>query len=215
MVFYKIAAKITKGNIPVVFSRGNHDTRGLMAERFNEYTPTYQGNTYYTFRIGNVWGMVLDCGEDKLDSHEEYGGTVCFHQFRLRETAFIKDVIARANEEYLADGVEYRLVIAHNPFTVIHKKPFDIEQELFGEWIQLIGEHIQPQALLGGHMHCLKVIRPGDELDCFGQTFPTVVGSIVKGQDPYYAGAGFELDGEKMTITFTDSEGNVLETESI
>ena len=58
-----------------------------------------QGNTYYTFRIGSVWGMFLDCGEDKLDSHEEYGGTVCFHRFRERETAFIKDVIARSGEE--------------------------------------------------------------------------------------------------------------------
>ncbi len=215
MVFYEIASKITKGNIPTVFSRGNHDTRGLMAERFNEYTPTYQGNTYYTFRIGCVWGMVLDCGEDKADDHKEYGGTVCFHQFRLRETEFIKDVIARAQEEYLAEGVQYRLVIAHNPFTVIHKKPFDIEQELFGEWVQLLGEHIKPQALIGGHMHCLKVIRPGDELDCFGQAFPTVVGSVVKGNDPYYAGAGFELQGTKMNVTFTDSEGVILGEESV
>lgn len=215
LVFYKIASKITKGNIPTIFSRGNHDTRGVMAERFCEYTPTDRGKTYYTFRIGCVWGIVLDCGEDKVDEHKEYGGTVCFHQFREKETEFIKDVIARAEEEYLAEGVQYRLVIAHNPFTVIHKAPFDIEQDLYREWIRLIGENIRPHALLGGHMHCLKVIRPGDDLDHFGQLFPTVVGSVVKGQDPYYAGAGFELQKERMIITFTDSQGTVLNEDSI
>ena len=72
-----------------------------------------------------------------------------------------------------------------------------------------------PHVLLGGHMHCLQVIRPGDELDHFGQTFPTVVGSVVNGQDPYYAGAGFELQEKKMVVTFTDSQGTVLSEESI
>ena len=215
MVFYEIASKITQGTIPVVFSRGNHDTRGLMAERFCEYTPTDRGNTYYTFRIGCVWGMVLDCGEDKDDSHAEYGGTVCFNDFRRRETAFIQDVIERAEEEYLAEGVKYRLVISHNPFTVIHKHPFDIEQALFREWVQMIGENIHPTALMGGHMHCLKVVRPGDELDHHGQKFPTVIGSYVDGQDPYYAGAGFELRDNATVISFTDSEGKTVKEEII
>ena len=215
MVFYKIASKITNGKIPVVFSRGNHDTRGLMAERFCEYTPTDRGNTYYTFRIGCVWGMVLDCGEDKDDSHKEYGGTVCFNDFRRRETAFIQDVITRAENEYLADGVKYRLVISHNPFTVIHKRPFDIEQELFREWVQMIGEYIRPHALLGGHMHCLEVVRPGDELDHHGQMFPTVIGSYVNGQEPYYAGAGFELREDESMICFTDSKGEIVKKEII
>lgn len=215
MVFYEIASKITHGTIPVVFSRGNHDTRGLMAERFCEYTPTDRGNTYYTFRIGCVWGMVLDCGEDKDDSHAEYGGTVCFSDFRRRETAFIKDVIARAEEEYLAKGVKYRLVISHNPFTVIHNKPFDIEQELFKEWVDIIGEYIKPQALLGGHMHCLEVFRTGDEKDHHGQKFPTVVGGYVNGNEPYFAAAGFELQENKMEICFTDSNGEIVKEETI
>ena len=215
MVFYEIASKITKGRIPVIFSRGNHDMRGLMAERFCEYTPTDQGNTYYTFRIGCVWGLVLDCGEDKDDSHEEYGGTVCFHKFRQRETEFIKKVISNADNEYLAEGVKYRVVISHNPFTVVHKCPFDIEQELYRKWVQMIGEHIKPNVLLGGHMHRLDVVRPGDELDHHNQMFPTLIGSYVKGHEPYYAGAGFELHEDGMTICFTDSEGEIVKTEII
>lgn len=215
VVFYEIASRITQGNIPVVFSRGNHDTRGLLAENFNEFTPTDRGNTYYTFRIGCVWGMVLDCGEDKVDSHEEYGGTVCFHQFRERETVFIKNVIENAENEYLAEGVKYRLVISHIPFTMIQKVPFDIEKELYKKWVHMIGVHIKPNMLLAGHMHCVKVIRPRDEQDAYGQSFSTVLGAAIKKNDPYFVGTGFEMNKEKLTVTFTDSLQQMLSSEHV
>ncbi len=79
----------------------------------------------------------------------------------------------------------------------------------------MIGENIHPTALMGGHMHCLKVVRPGDELDHHGQKFPTVIGSYVDGQDPYYAGAGFELRDNATVISFTDSEGKTVKEEII
>lgn len=53
------------------FSRGNHDMRGKLSEKMQTYTLTDNGNSYYSFQIGALWEMVLDCGEDKADSHEE------------------------------------------------------------------------------------------------------------------------------------------------
>ena len=125
---FRLCSDITKGEIPVVFARGNHDMRGKCAESIAMYTPSYNGNTYYTFRIGGIWGMVLDTGEDKDDGHIEYGGTVCCHAFRKRETRFIEKVIANADNEYNAEGVTHRLIIAHNPFTCVLKPPFNIER---------------------------------------------------------------------------------------
>ena len=93
---YEICSELTGGHIPTIFSRGNHDMRGNYAERFAEYTPNQQGRTYYTFRLGRIWGILMDCGEDKPDGGIEYGGTICCHVFRLRQTEYIKDVIARA-----------------------------------------------------------------------------------------------------------------------
>ena len=116
-IIYQIAGEITEGRIPVVFARGNHDLRGVHAEDLADYTPSDEGRTYFTFRLGDVWGIVLDCGEDKLDSQVEYGGTICCHAFRLRETAFLRRVIANAKDEYEAPGVRLRLVVAHNPFS--------------------------------------------------------------------------------------------------
>jgi len=113
---HQIAGEITHGQIPVVFARGNHDCRGVLAEKLSEHTPTWNGNTYFTFRAGPLWGLVLDCGEDKIDEHSAYGGTVCCHSFRMRETRYIQNVIRHSAEEYSDPEVKYRIVIAHYPF---------------------------------------------------------------------------------------------------
>lgn len=48
------------------------------------------GNTFYDFTLGDIAGIVLDCGEDKTDDHAEYGHTVACHGFRLRETRWLE-----------------------------------------------------------------------------------------------------------------------------
>ncbi len=215
ITIYKIASEITGGRIPIVFSRGNHDMRGVLAERFCELTPTDYGKSYYTFRIGNVWGIILDCGEDKVDGHEEYGGTICCHEFRQKQTKFLKETIAKEEEEYLAEGVRYRLVIAHNPFTMTNEAPFDIESETYCEWVQLINENIRPTVMLAGHTHYLDIIRPQDEKDVYGQNFSVVVGSALNNNYDSYTGAGILFNNNKTIVTFTDSLGQVVREEKL
>jgi len=209
---YEIAGEIGKGNIPIVFARGNHDMRGFCAENFADNTPTDRGNVYYTFRLGDIWGMVLDCGEDKPDDHPEYGGTTCCHAFRKRETEFIRDVIRRAGEEYLSEGVKTRIVVCHNPFFYRCEPPFDIEEEIFAEWSRLLREFVHPDLLIHGHMHYLKIVRPGDADDHRGQSCPAVIGSDIKG-DEYYAGAGFVFSSKEIRVCFTDDQGHMLTDE--
>lgn len=87
---YHIVGKITNGNIPTVFSRGNHDTRGIYAENIADYTPCQNVNSYYSFRIGSIWGLILDCGEDKLDDHPEYGHTILNRSYSAIGQSFLK-----------------------------------------------------------------------------------------------------------------------------
>jgi len=175
-IIYKLCQAITKGEKPVVFSRGNHDLRGIYAEKLEDYIPTQNRKTYYTFRLGSLWGLVLDTGEDKVDSHEEYGNTVCCEYFREDEEEFIKSVIE--NKEYEEEGITRKIVICHNPFTYCIEPPFDIERPRFRRWTKLIGENIKPDCLLSGHLHTSGISEVGGELDNEGiQTFPVVVGS--------------------------------------
>lgn len=207
---YEIAAGVTGGGCPCVFSKGNHDTRGIHAEEFGQYTPTDNGRTYYTFRVGSVWGLVLDCGEDKEDSYSSYGGTVCFHRFRLKETEFIKDVIKR--EEYKKPGIEYRLIICHVPFTRNFNFPFNIEVELFTEWARLIGENVKPDFMLCGHNHTLEINDVGGKFDHRGQPCPVIIASspISREDGIGYAGGAITLDGKKARVVFNSERGEIL-----
>ncbi|MBE5753262.1 MAG: metallophosphoesterase, partial [Clostridiales bacterium] len=90
--------EISKGEIPVIFVRGNHDTRGRLAELYSKYFPVEKQKTYFSFELGCLNGVVLDCGEDKPDSNEEYDatpetpqeyrGTNRFHSYRQQQLKF-------------------------------------------------------------------------------------------------------------------------------
>ncbi len=207
-VIYRICAEVTKGSIPCVFSRGNHETRGLYAENIAEYTPTRYGHSYFTFHVGKLWGLVLDCGEDKDDSHAEYGGTVCCHAFRKRQTEYLKQV-ARSKEykEY-----KYKVVIVHKPISYVQEPPFDIEQDIYKEWCDILKQEIQPDLMLSGHLHRTEVWMPGCPEDHLGQPCPVVIGArpLPKGEDGRagFIGSAITLDEGQITVQFVDDKGN-------
>ena len=212
---YEICSAITNGGIPVVFSRGNHDLRGYYAEKFADYTPSRQGKTYYSFRCGSVWGLVLDCGEDKPDSNAEYGHTVACHVFRESETEYIKSVIENAENEYAAEGVKTKLLIVHNPFTMRRPDPFFIEEEIFGEWARLLNDHIKPELMICGHLHETTVNPVGGEKDYLGQPCPMVVASLPIWPEKNFVGGGITIKDDEFEVTFTNNLGEILGTEII
>lgn len=207
---YRIAHEITKGEIPVVFSRGNHDTRGIHAEEFTQYTPTDNGRPYYTFKLGSLWGMVLDCGEDKEDGHEEYGNTVCFHNYRLKETEFIKKKAAEG--EYAAPDIKHRIIICHIPFIKQNPEPFNIEEELYRQWTQIICETVKPELMLFGHTHKCGIFEPKGEFDYFGyQNCVAVVGSEPDLAKRTFIGCGITLGDGEPKVIFNDEQLNIID----
>lgn len=212
-IIYEICSMITGGSIPIVFSRGNHDLRGKCAEFFANYTPNRYGSSYYTFRLGSIWGMVVDCGEDKNDDHPEYGFTVACHQFRKRQTDYIKRIIANAHTEYAEKGVKTRLIISHNPFAKKAEAPFDIERDIYSEWAVLIKEHIKPHLMICGHTHKLNITAAGSAEDIYGISCPIVEGS--RPLNGYFAGCGFVFKDGEAEVVFTDSNGETLCSQTI
>lgn len=217
MNIYEICSGLTKGEKPVVFSRGNHDLRGNYAEKFAEYTPTYLGNTYYSFRIGNIWGILLDCGEDKPDDHEEYGHSVACHVFRERQTEFLKRIIENKEKEYDSNGVKHKLIISHNAFVHRYQPPFDIEQDIFSEWSTLLRENVKPEVMICGHAHELNIYYPENlAWNNNGSICPVVIGSTIEKKAPvYFAGCGYIFSDDNVEIVFTDSNGETLKREKI
>ena len=201
---YEIVSRITAGEIPTIFSRGNHDTRGVYAENIAEYTPCENGNSFFTFKLGNIKGIVLDCGEDKPDTNEEYGNTVACSAFRKRETKFLETIADNKNGVFFSEESEHCIVVAHNPFTRKYPVPFNIEEDTFTYWAKLIKEKIKPEIMICGHIHKFSIDMPGCENDAFGQPCPVVVGSQVDKKKNYFAGCGFVFDKGNIEIIFND-----------
>ena len=213
---HRIAAGVTGGEIPVVFARGNHDTRGVCAELIEDYTPTDNGVSYYTFRLGPVWGIVMDCAEDKPDDHVEYAHTICCEDFRRRETRWLEALCNAEKPEYSDGGIKYKIVVVHNPFTERRNPPFDIEEDTFAHWASLLRENVKPHLMICGHVHKCYVTYPGGERDAFGQPCPIVAASKLSKDDlSFFVGGTITLDGNMAYVRFTDNDGNIVGEETV
>ena len=175
---YQIAGGITGGRVPCVFTRGNHDMRGIYAEQLADYTPTAGGRSYFTFRTGPIWGIVLDAGEDKPDGNPEYGHTICCAAFRAEEEAFLDRVL----KEGAWKDAPIRLIVSHHPFAFKIHPPFDIEQERYARWCRKLRK-IKATAWLSGHLHQWFVELPGEEHDSYGYPCPMICTSLIENRE--------------------------------
>lgn len=168
---YKIAGGITGGRVPCVYARGNHDMRGIYGEQLTDYSPSNNGASYYTFKMGEIWGIVMDCAEDKPDTNPEYGFTICCEEFREEETEFLLKEIEKGEWK----NYPIRLIVTHHPFSHRIRPPFDIEQERYALWSREL-KCIDPTLMISGHLHECFFEQPGQEHDTFG--FPCPVACV-------------------------------------
>lgn len=219
-----LTAAITKGRFPAVYVRGNHDTRGYMAEHLMGYIPTRGGSTYYTFRAGSVWGVVLDCGEDKPDTNIEYGlpetgGVANFLPFREAQTDYLRGLVANADTTYNAAGITRRVALCHINFTYTDRPFNDKNPALYEKWIAALNE-IGIDMLICGHEH--RVGRQPD--DYFhgdpAPRFPTLLTSAHRdnpeplrgGHAPgEYTGTALTFTEEGVKYVFTNHKGEELD----
>ena len=221
---HRLTSEITEGRFPTVYVRGNHDTRGYMAEHLHNYIPTRSGATYYTFRAGCLWGVVLDCGEDKPDTNIEYGlpetgGVANFLPFREAQTDYLRTLIENANTTYNAEGIARRVALCHINFTYTDRPFNDKNPALYEKWIGCLNE-MGIDMLICGHEH--RVGRQPD--DYFhgdpAPRFPTLLTSAHRDHpEPLRGGhAPGEFTGTALTFTeegvkyvFTNHKGEELD----
>lgn len=156
-----LAHKVTGGNIPVVFARGNHELKCGNSEYLDRYVGSRNEKFYYTFRLQNVWGVVLDMGEDHDDNWKEFYDTALYDDYRAEQIAFLDEIIKNKDTEYAADGVEYKIAISH-----INTAITDYDRTYMFDSLVSLNERlnvIAPDVMLSGHLHTVYKINAGYE----------------------------------------------------
>ena len=217
-----IAYEVTKGGIPCVITRGNHDLRGKYSEKLHELMPADSGRTYYQITLGPLWLLVLDCGEDKPDDHREYGGTAAFHIMRQEETVFLKNLAEDPTADHLSPDIKNRIVVSHVP--VMHRnkdeargeRPFDIENEIYQQWVDLINAYIKPDLYIAGHLHRNAIWFVDTPENSRRITCPVLITGVpVRGKSANCSGAAVSLTDNDIGILFTDKNGPASDRISI
>jgi len=145
--------EVSKGQIPIVYARGNHELNGESSNELKEYVGTNENDEFYfTFNLGeSVWGMVLDMGQNYNDDWYEYYGVAKSEDYRYKQIDFVKDVIANKENTYNAEGIEHKIGISH-----INTAITDYKQKLFYDYFVELNESLNQiplDIMLSGHVH--------------------------------------------------------------
>ena len=150
----KVAHEITKGEIPVVYARGNHEVKGKMAEEFYKFVGAKGEDFYYSFKLDNIYGWVLDIGEDHDDDYWEYYNTANYDEYRQKQIDFLqKEIESKEYEKY-----EYRLAVCHIPIVFVNSRKN--HEYCKAEFTRLLNQ-LNVNMALSGHQHDLFVFEPG------------------------------------------------------
>jgi hypothetical protein len=150
--------------VPFYYARGNHETRGPFARHLYDYVDTPgDNNFYYAFTCGPVHFIVLDGGEDKVDSHAVYANLNLFDDYRTQQAEWLKKHVE--TDEF--KNASWRVLMTHMPIESTASKHGMMEcWEKFSPYL-----NGKIDLNVAGHTHGFRIVEPSD-----GQVFPIVVG---------------------------------------
>jgi predicted phosphodiesterase len=175
---------------PLIFARGNHDTRGPFARELERYVPIEEGRFYYTRDAGPVHLLVIDTGEDKADSTQVYARLNRMQAYRAEQLAWLTQ---HTQSSARLQEAPFRVVVMHQP-----------------TWGWLSGDNEATQAawtaaanaagvdlVIAGHRHRYSLTPAGSPA---GNNYPI----LVVGQGQY---ARVDAAAAEMRVTVFDRDG--------
>lgn len=179
--------KIKSDEIPSIFIRGNHETRGEYSQHLWDYLGRMGGRSYSSFSLGDTRFVLLDCGEDKPDDHWVYYDMNDFTQHRLDQAEFLKQEL----KSKAFKKANKRILIHHIPLFGENLDKYTPCSDL---WIPVI-EKAPFNVSLNAHTHRFELIEKGR----YKNNFPVIIG-----------GGNREPSG---TVMVLDKKGNNLRLE--
>lgn len=180
--------------------RGNHDTRGDISRHFKDYFPRKSGTIYSASRWGDLEVIMLDCGEDKVDTHEEYYGMAAFYKYREEQAEWLKRLIK--SEEFLT--AKYRIVICHFPLLRDNKRndEFDGQPHLSSLVLPLL-KQCDIDLCVTGHYHPATYTLDGPDFNGQGNKFEEyIIGA--------HTAMRVDIENGNIRLRIVDHQGNVF-----
>lgn len=191
-------SELTEGvrgdRIPTFFMRGNHEIRNAYSIGLRDHYDYVGDKTYGSFNWGDTRIVMLDCGEDKLDTHWVYYGLNDFTQLRNEQVDFLKKELSSKDFK----KAKKRVLIHHIPLY-----GNDGENLCADLWTKLL-EKAPFNVSLNAHTH-KYAYHPKGEL---GNNYPVIIGG------------GYRMDGatvmilekkkDEMKIKVLNAKGEVL-----
>jgi predicted phosphodiesterase len=97
---------------PLIFARGNHDTRGAYARELARDIPIEGGRFYYTRDDGPLHLIIIDTGEDKSDTTQVYAGLNAMTSYHDRELKWLEEEPTTSSRSRTAP---FRVLLMHQP----------------------------------------------------------------------------------------------------
>lgn len=191
----EFAGTLTNGKRPVLYTRGNHETRGAYASKLADALGLDE--FYYTADLGNYSFVVLDSGEDKDDSHPEYGGMTDYNTYRAEMVEWLKGVKLKSN----------KVITLSHSWCIS-----DVEKDLSeSAWNEL--DRLSTRLIISGHTHQCRLLGETDEEKAMLSNHPDIIGYMDGGNsDDRYIASKMILSSEGILLEAYDNlSGKVFE----
>lgn len=129
--------EVSHGVMPILYVRGNHETRGPFAAALPEYLG--MDSFFYTADYGDYHFLLLDSGEDKQDSHPEYGGMVHYDAYRAD----------------MVEWLEQQEKSEQKTLTLVHDSDLCVEENLRTRAKAQL-EKLSATNIISGHYHVCR-----------------------------------------------------------
>lgn len=174
---------------PMMYVRGNHETRGAAARSLMQHVPIPEGRFYYTRDHGPVHFIVLDTGEDKDDKVPAYSGLNRFREYKEEEYAWFKQHVA--TDRRVAEA-PFRILLMHAP-------NWGWTDNQSAKWTELANKAGIDLAI-SGHTHRFAHHEPGAQGNRYHQ--------LVIGPEDF---ARVDVTAGELKVTVTRGDGSVTE----
>lgn len=192
--YLKPASDLFADQTPLFMARGNHEYRGRDALRISEYFDFPEHGPYYTFKYGKFLFLVLDGGEDKVDSDIENQGRLCSEPYLNQEAKWLKGVVE--SEDW--KNAERRIVFNHIPPQI--KDAWHGNLNMSQKFLPILnGAGVD--LMLSGHVHKYSFREVGST----DASFPV----ITNGQ---WQRMEITVNAKKIAVRIYDTDGNLTHT---